>query len=201
MENNIITSTEVKNNSLEVKFKKLDINAITPTYAHEGDMCMDMVAIGVEYNEMMDTYIYHTGLAFETPFNYGQLLLPRSSNRKTDVYLANSVGIADSAIYRGEICFCYKDRTSTYDRANTIGLKAFMNALSEGKTPQEASKEFELSKDRVYKMTKDLEFAPYKVGDKIGQMMILPYPTVKLVECQELSDSSRGTNGFGSTGN
>lgn len=41
----------------------------------------------------------------------------------------------------------------------------------------------------------------YEVGDRIGQLMIIPYPQVELEEASELSDSSRGTGGFGSTGN
>ena len=46
-----------------------------------------------------------------------------------------------------------------------------------------------------------MNFAPYKVGDRIGQMVVLPYPEVKLIEKMELSDTVRGDNGFGSTGN
>ena len=40
----------------------------------------------------------------------------------------------------------------------------------------------------------------YAVGDRIGQLMILPYPVIELVEATELSDSERGEGGFGSTG-
>lgn len=40
----------------------------------------------------------------------------------------------------------------------------------------------------------------YAVGDRIGQLMILPYPSIKFVETDELSDSDRGEGGFGSTG-
>lgn len=40
----------------------------------------------------------------------------------------------------------------------------------------------------------------YKVGDKIGQMIILPYPKVTLIESDELSESDRGEGCFGSTG-
>ena len=40
----------------------------------------------------------------------------------------------------------------------------------------------------------------YKAGDRIGQIIIMPYPQVKFVEVDELSDSDRGTGGFGSTG-
>lgn len=40
----------------------------------------------------------------------------------------------------------------------------------------------------------------YTVGDKIGQLIILPYPSITLNEVGELSDSDRGIGGFGSTG-
>jgi dUTP pyrophosphatase len=40
----------------------------------------------------------------------------------------------------------------------------------------------------------------YNVGDKIGQLMIIPYPTIELEEVNELSDTHRGDSGFGSTG-
>ena len=40
----------------------------------------------------------------------------------------------------------------------------------------------------------------YKVGDKIGQLVIMPYPQIELNEVDELSISDRGENGFGSTG-
>lgn len=40
----------------------------------------------------------------------------------------------------------------------------------------------------------------YKIGDRIAQLMIMPYPKVEFVEVEKLSDSDRGTGGFGSTG-
>ena|SRR3989338_2030397 len=40
----------------------------------------------------------------------------------------------------------------------------------------------------------------YEIGDKIGQIMILPYPKISFEEREKLSDSYRGTGGFGSTG-
>lgn len=40
-------------------------------------------------------------------------------------------------------------------------------------------------------------FAP---GDRIAQAMLLPLPQVTLVEVTELSETARGTGGFGSTG-
>ena len=40
----------------------------------------------------------------------------------------------------------------------------------------------------------------YEVGDKIAQMIILPYPAIEFMEVEELSNTERGTGGFGSTG-
>jgi dUTP pyrophosphatase len=40
----------------------------------------------------------------------------------------------------------------------------------------------------------------YKVGDRIAQIIIVPHPIIQIVEVDELSESSRGIGGFGSTG-
>jgi dUTP pyrophosphatase len=41
----------------------------------------------------------------------------------------------------------------------------------------------------------------YSKGDKIAQLIIMPYPTINPKWADELSDTVRGANGFGSTGN
>lgn len=38
------------------------------------------------------------------------------------------------------------------------------------------------------------------IGDRIGQLIIMPYPDVQMVECDELSETDRGIGGYGSTG-
>lgn len=40
----------------------------------------------------------------------------------------------------------------------------------------------------------------YNAGDRIGQLVILPLPEVQFEEVMELSESERGTGGFGHTG-
>ena len=40
----------------------------------------------------------------------------------------------------------------------------------------------------------------YMEGDRIAQLMIIPCPQIEFVEVDELSDSDRGSGGFGSTG-
>ena len=37
------------------------------------------------------------------------------------------------------------------------------------------------------------------VGDRVAQLVIIPYPRVKFVEVDKLSDTNRGQGGFGST--
>ena len=39
----------------------------------------------------------------------------------------------------------------------------------------------------------------YQVGDRIVQMIIIPYPQIEFEEVEELSSSERGHGGFGST--
>ena len=41
---------------------------------------------------------------------------------------------------------------------------------------------------------------PYKVGERIGQIVFVPVPAVELVESDELSETARGAGGYGSTG-
>lgn len=40
----------------------------------------------------------------------------------------------------------------------------------------------------------------YQPGEKVGQLIIMPYPTINLEEVDELSSTDRGDGGFGSTG-
>jgi dUTP pyrophosphatase len=41
----------------------------------------------------------------------------------------------------------------------------------------------------------------YEIGDKIAQIIILPYPEIIFLEVDNLSITSRGKGNFGSTGN
>jgi len=49
---------------------------------------------------------------------------------------------------------------------------------------------------RFKKTGKDI----YEIGDKIGQIIVTPFPKIDFEETENLSDSSRGQGGFGSTG-
>jgi dUTP pyrophosphatase len=46
----------------------------------------------------------------------------------------------------------------------------------------------------------NIERDSYKVGDRICQIMIIPYPPIEFKEVDELTNTERGEGGFGSTG-
>lgn len=138
-----------------VNFKKLNPEAITPSYAKEGDAGLDITAISMEYDSLLKQYIYKTGLAFEIPPNHVGLLFPRSSVSKTGLMLSNSVGVIDSG-FRGELTFKFNEIKGTYNN--------------------------------------------YEVGNRIGQLLIIPYPQITLNEVEQLSDTERGSGSYGSSG-
>jgi len=41
---------------------------------------------------------------------------------------------------------------------------------------------------------------PYEVGNRVAQLIIVAYPSINLVESEELSETERGEGGHGSTG-
>lgn len=141
---------------MEVKIKKLTENAVIPSYAKPGDAGMDLTAIDCEFGKYGE-FIYHTGIAMEIPEGYVGLIFPRSSNRETEAYMTNHVGVIDSG-YRGEILITFKNR----DIDNNI--------------------------------------APYEPGNKIAQIIIIPYPQIEYKVVDELSKTERGEGGHGSTG-
>jgi dUTP pyrophosphatase len=140
---------------LVVNFKKLHPSAISPCYAKQGDAGMDLTATSLISEESFKI-VYGTGIAVEIPEGYVGLVFPRSSIRKYDLSLVNSVGVIDSG-YRGEIQVTFRKERGVVSKK-------------------------------------------YDVGDRVCQLMILPFPSVTFIEKDELSSSERGEGGHGSTG-
>lgn len=107
---------------MKVKIKKLHPDAVIPKYAKLGDAGMDLVAISEEWNDNNTMVTYDTGLSMEIPEGYVGLLFPRSSISKTELILANSVGVIDSG-YRGPIMFKFRylEEGMVYDLGSRIG--------------------------------------------------------------------------------
>ena len=159
---------------LMVKFKKLHPKAVTPTYAKDGDAGLDLTATGMF---MGTNYIqYETGIAVEIPDGYVGLVFPRSSITKmaAGVSLKNSVGVIDSG-YRGEIIL----RFDVPSESHKCDAETFRYITKDG-------------------FQEELKIP--QIGERIGQLIIIPYPTIRLEEVDELSSSDRGNGRFGSTG-
>ena len=161
-----------------VKIKKLVKDAVIPQYAKNGDAGMDLVATSKSYDENGNV-VYGVGLAFEIPDGFVGLLFPRSSNAKQDLLLSNSVGVLDSG-HRGEVMFKFKKSIRMVDFL--LNVKIWLG----------------------FRDFKDVNIwnigTEYNIGDRIGQIIILPYPNIEFQEVEELSDSERGAGGYGSTG-
>ena len=60
--------------------------------------------------------------------------------------------------------------------------------------------------DSDYRGEVMLKFKPvggekrYNVGDRVAQLIVMPYPSVEYEEAQQLSTTQRGQGGYGSTG-
>lgn len=167
-----------KQSNITVNFKKLSKKAVIPSYAHPTDAGMDMVAISKTETE--DYIEFDTGIAIDLPEGYMGLLFPRSSNSKKDLLLCNSVGVVDVG-YHNSIRFRFKKiinpnkLTFITDWVNKLfGIKNFTSKI-------------------------DYDPKEYNIGEKIGQLIIVPYPKIDWNEVSEFPDSERGMEGFGST--
>jgi dUTP pyrophosphatase len=154
IDNDIQNNAMSINTSLKIRLKKLNPTAVTPSYSKDGDAGMDLTSTTI-ISHTTDQVTYGTGISLEIPKDYVGLVFPRSSIRKYDLELTNSVGVIDSG-YRGEIQL-------TFNKVN--------------------------SKTTIY-----------NVGDRVGQIMIIPYPKINFVESDELTITERGEDGFGSSG-
>jgi len=169
---------------MNVKIKKLNKNAEIPEYAKNGDAGMDLIAIEKYFDEE-GNLVYKTGLAMEIPEGFVGLLFPRSSNAKKDLILSNSVGVIDSG-YRGEIILKFKP----------VSFFAEDNPLPGG-TISDTFDYISLGKESTYD---DFEMNFYNIGDRVGQILIIPYPSITFEEVEVLSETERGKHGHGSTG-
>lgn len=183
---------------INVKFKKLCENAEIPKFAHEGDLGLDVKSVRMEYDKDTDTYIYYTGLACETKSNVGILGFLRSSNYKKECYLTNGVGIIDSATYRGEIQFRFKNRTSIKNRIDLMALQTWMLMPWYKKIFTSYKKIHNEIEKYCYDYAED--FAPYNVGERCGQFVVINTPEIYIKNSKNLTDTSRGEKGHGSTG-
>ena len=89
---------------MELKIKKLNENAVIPSYASASAAGADLYSCEGELTfKSGETKLVHTGLAMEIPEGYVGLIYARSGiATKRGLAPANKVGVIDSD-YRGEI--------------------------------------------------------------------------------------------------
>ena len=144
-------------NELKIKFKKLNKNAIVPTYAKYGDCACDLYSVEDVTINPMERKLIDTGIAIELPDGFEAQIRPRSGNAwKKGLTVLNTPGTIDFG-WRGS-------------------LKVILINFSKDKTA-------------------------IKVGDRIAQMKFSPVYKGNFIEVNELSETERGVNGIGSTGN
>jgi len=157
---------------MKIKIQKLHENAVTPTYAHQGDACFDLTACTVDGYQSTKSAIYPgkpvtcgTGLAFEVPEGHAMLVFSRSGmGFGKGIRLANSVAIIDHG-YSGEVMVKLASDAPTRDDYGD-----------------------------------DLPVHIIRPGDRIAQAMIIPVESIDFEVVEQLQLSERGTGGFGSSG-
>jgi len=167
---------------LSVKIKRLNESVEIPKYAKPGDAGFDLVAAEDVIIKPGETKVIPTGLAFEIPPGYEMQIRPRSGmSRKTKLRVV--LGTIDSG-YRGEVGVI-ADNVSIIEYTSQPRL--LMGAFA-------GDNDFNVTKATKYEVIK------ISKGDRIAQGVIAPVVTAHFEEVDELSDSERGTNGYGSTG-
>lgn len=164
---------------MNVNVKKLHPDAVIPKYAKAGDSGFDLVAIEDIIIQPGETKIVLTGLAFEIPVGYEMQVRPRSGvSRKTKLRVI--LGTIDAG-YRGEVGVIVENVAQ-----GTVLVDGIIRTLEGTEIPY---KEY-------------VEAGTYRIrkGDRIAQGVVSPVLSVDFTEVEELPDSERGQDGFGSTG-
>lgn len=158
---------------MKVGFKKLHEDAILPSYAKPGDAGMDITAT-----------------------SDGQLVFSEDKGNNW-YYIEYKTGLA-AEIPEGFVGLLFSRSSiskSSLTLSNAVGV---LDSSYRG----EICFRFKIDSGLVNIFETDRPSqkpALYKKGDRIGQLVVLPYPTIEPEFVDELSNTERGTGGFGST--
>ena len=122
-----------------IAVKKLDENAVVPTYGSEYAAGADLYALAQEDIVILpgETKLIHTGIAMEIPEGYAGFIYARSGlASKRGLAPANKVGVVD-ADYRGEIMVALhnhsgvEQKVSPKERIAQLVVAPFLKATFE----------------------------------------------------------------------
>ena len=161
-----------------VPFRRVNPDAPTPTYAHEGDAGMDLCATEDVTLLPGEWQKVGSGIACAIPKGFVGLVVPRSGMGCKGLVLKNGIGVIDST-YRGEISMPLLNNNPThvyFPSDDTMGG---------------GYECYEENFDAIIHIHK---------GDRVAQLLIVPVAQANMVESDTLNDTERGEGGFGSTG-
>jgi dUTP pyrophosphatase len=116
--------------------------------------------------------------------------LTATSFRVTETFIEFGTGIAVE-IPHGYVGLLFP-RSSITKSASGVSLKNSVGVIDSNYRGEILAR-FELPHSGIYEGNIPV------VGDKVVQLLVIPYPKVSMEEVKELSDSNRGQGGFGST--
>mgnify|MGYP004514590307 FL=1 len=160
---------------MEIKFKQLHPNAKLPLRGSDGAAGYDLYA--ADYTWCGGLNLFYTGLAVEIPEGYFGAIYPRSSGC-FQPYRMYGTMVIDSD-FRGEIIIPFYDPDVVFDHP-AFEAKRIKWLDSKGKKPSLAGR--------------------YSLGDRIAQLVVQPCVNFEPVWAETLSETARGTGGYGSTG-
>jgi len=169
-----------------MKVKRVHKDAVLPRYAKEGDSGFDLVAVQETIIEPGETKLIKTGLAFDIPKGYEIQVRPRSGvTLRTKLRV--QLGTVDSN-YRGEVGVIVDHILDEPWNWSTGGLTVL---------PTVSTLDGE-----IIDWKEDIALDSYLIrkGDRIAQGVLVPVVHTTFEEVDKLSNSERGTNGYGSTG-
>ena len=172
---------------MKVKVKKRNEDAVIPSRAYDRDFGYDVVAISEE-QIAPNVWKYGIGLAFQ--IERGHEVIAESESKikfpnGADLFLDTTVDIRKSPI---NLSIDFRPRSSVWKTGMVLSnCEGTIDELYRG----EVSAIF-------YHVMPDME--RYHIGDKIGQIKLgMAFP-MEFVEVDELDDTERGENGYGSSG-
>lgn len=111
---------------MKIKIKKLKDNAKLPSYAHPGDVGMDLYSMETVTIAPMEHYRFWHGFALEFPLGYGGIIMDKGSISKAGLH--HMGGVYDAG-YRGEyntLLVNLSDKPYTFEEGDKVSQLVIM---------------------------------------------------------------------------
>ena len=172
---------------MKVKIKKLNKNAKLPEKTHGSDFCFDVYATSME-EVAKDTYKYGIGLAFEIVRDKEEIGTLKENDEFNSIHALKKATFDFKTANNVKLSIDLRPRSSIYKTGMILSNST--GTIDEAYRGEVSAIFYHFNK----------KLPKYKVGDRIGQIKLGFTLDVDWVVVDDLSDSSRGDEGFGSTG-